>query len=38
MMQRSPIRAPDWTWEKCQIRVPGPMLTSLSMQLLGWTK
>src|SRR3954447_21195010 len=36
--QPRPIRHPLEMWQKCQIRVPGPIWQPGSTTLLGWTK
>src|ERR1041385_7009601 len=37
-LHRSPITAPGMTWQKCQIRVPGPITAPSSMKEDGWAK
>ena len=36
--QLAPMTAPDWTWQKCHIFVPGPMDAPASTKLLSCTK
>jgi hypothetical protein len=33
--QRSPMRAPGITWQKCQIFVPAPIVQGSSMTAVG---
>ena len=36
--QSLPMRAPDETCEKCQMRVPAPMTAPSSMTAVSWAK
>jgi hypothetical protein len=38
IVQFRPMTAPAITWQKCQIRVPSPIVHGWSTRLLGWTE